>query len=58
MKNEAAQQLGKLGGNATKARHGVEHFRRIAKGWPKGKKRNVSGKTLAPKRQGVRKAEI
>jgi hypothetical protein len=39
MKNEAAQQLGKLGGQATVAKYGVEHFKRIAKGWPKGKKR-------------------
>jgi len=37
--NKAAQQLGKLGGRATVAKHGSDHFRRIAKGWPKGKPR-------------------
>lgn len=37
--NKAAQQLGKLGGQATVAKHGNDHFRRIAKGWPKGKPR-------------------
>ncbi len=38
--NKAAQQLGKRGGRATVAKHGKEHFRRIARGWPKGKPRN------------------
>jgi len=40
--NKAAQQLGKLGGQATVAKHGVEHFKPIAKGWSKGKKRKQS----------------
>ena len=29
MKNKAAQELGSLGGKATKARHGIEHYRRL-----------------------------
>lgn len=37
--NIAAKQLGKLGGQATVEKHGREHFKKIAKGWPKGKKR-------------------
>lgn len=35
----SAAHLGILGGNATKAKYGKEYFSRIAKGWPKGKKR-------------------
>jgi hypothetical protein len=30
MKNKAAQQLGSLGGKATKAKYGIEHYRRLA----------------------------
>lgn len=41
MKNEAAQQLGSLGGKATVEKYGKDHFKKIAKGWPKGKKRKV-----------------
>lgn len=41
-KNESAQSLGKLGGQATKAKYGVDHFKKIAKGWPKGKLRKVA----------------
>lgn len=29
--NKHAQQLGKLGGKATKAKHGKDHFKRISK---------------------------
>lgn len=41
MKNKAAQQLGSLGGQATVEKHGKDHFSKIAKGWPKGKKRKI-----------------
>lgn len=37
--NKAAQELGKLGGKATMEKYGKDHFSKIAKGWPKGKKR-------------------
>jgi hypothetical protein len=30
MKNKAAQELGSLGGKSTKAKHGIEHYRRLA----------------------------
>lgn len=36
---EMGKELGKLGGNATAARYGKGYYSRIAKGWPKGKKR-------------------
>lgn len=32
-------ELGQMGGKATLAKYGKEHFSKIAKGWPKGKKR-------------------
>ena len=38
-KSVSATNLGESGGNATKAKYGKEHFSRITKGWPKGKKR-------------------
>lgn len=44
MKNKNAQLLGSLGGQATKKKYGSEHFKRIAKGWPKGKKRGKKAK--------------
>ena len=31
MTNEAAKQLGKLGGEATKAKYGSDHFKKIRK---------------------------
>jgi hypothetical protein len=37
--NKAAQALGKRGGQKTASLYGKEHYRKIAKGWPKGKKR-------------------
>jgi hypothetical protein len=43
MKSKAAQQLGKLGGQKTASLYGKEHFKKIAKGWPKGKKRKLKG---------------
>lgn len=46
MKNKAAQSLGKLGGQKTAALHGREHFRKIAKGWPKGKKRKKASRLI------------
>jgi hypothetical protein len=30
MKNKAAQELGKLGGQATKKKHGTAHYRKLA----------------------------
>lgn len=44
-KNIAAANLGEAGGNATKAKYGKEHFKNIAKGWPKGKKRKNESTT-------------
>lgn len=35
------QLLGRTGGQATLQKHGKEHFSKIAKGWPKGKKRKI-----------------
>lgn len=37
--NKAAQELGKLGGKVTMEKYSKDHFSKIAKGWPKGKKR-------------------
>ncbi len=34
-------ELGQMGGKATFAKYGKEHFSKIAKGWPKGKKRKA-----------------
>ena len=42
MTNKNAQLLGKLGGLATKAKYGSDYFKKITKGWPKGKKRKPS----------------
>ena len=39
-KSEAAKELGKLGGKATKAKYGVEHFRKIGSMKIKKKKKN------------------
>lgn len=39
MKNKAAIELGRLGGRKTVEKYGSEHFRKITKGWPKGKPR-------------------
>lgn len=44
-KNKAAQELGKRGGQKTVALYGNEHFKKIAKGWPKGKKRKPEKET-------------
>jgi hypothetical protein len=41
MKNKSAVLLGKLGGKKTVYLYGREHFVKIAKGWPKGKKRKL-----------------
>ena len=46
MTNKAAQSLGKLGGLATKTKYGNDYFKRIAKGWPKGKKRGAKNNTI------------
>lgn len=37
----ASRELGARGGKATLEKYGKEHFSKIAKGWPKGKKRKV-----------------
>ena len=39
--NKSAQQLGTLGGKKTASLYGKEHFKKIVKGWPKGKRRNI-----------------
>jgi len=38
-------ELGQMGGKATFAKYGKEHFSKIAKGWPKGKKRKAVDST-------------
>lgn len=40
-KHNIGKLLGSSGGNTTKEKYGKEHFSKIAKGWPKGKKRKV-----------------
>ena len=39
MKDKAAVSLGQRGGQKTASLYGKEHYKKIAKGWPKGKKR-------------------
>jgi len=41
MKNKNATELGRLGGQKTASLYGKEHYRRIAKGWVKGRKRKA-----------------
>lgn len=36
---KVAQELGKRGGQKTASLYGSEHYKKIAKGWPKGKPR-------------------
>ena len=44
--SDVAKQLGKLGGQKTVSLYGKEHYRKIAKGWPKGKKRKKTNKSI------------
>jgi len=46
MKNEAAVLLGKKGGQKTASLYGKEHYRKIAKGWVKGRKRKAKVEPL------------
>ena len=46
MKNKAAVSLGRRGGQKTASLFGKEHFKKIAKGWIKGRKRKKSASFL------------
>lgn len=45
--SEVLKQQASKGGNTTLKKYGKDHFKKIAKGWPKGKKRKVE----APKKE-------